>query len=61
MGPDPEPVFLDTAYVNALVNTRDQWHEAAVRWERKLAADRRRLVTTEFILVEIAVCPTYPT
>ena len=48
------PVFLDTAYVNALVNTRDQWHDAAVQWEQKLAADTRRLVTTEFVLVEIA-------
>ena len=54
MGPNPEPVFLDTAYVNARVNTRDQWHEAAVRWERKLAAERRPLVTTEFVLMEIA-------
>jgi len=51
---DPHPVFLDTAYVNARINTRDQWHEAAVRWERKLARDRRRLITTEFVLVEIA-------
>ena len=48
------PVFLDTAYVNALVNTRDQWHDAAVQWEQKLAADTRRLVPTEFVLVEIA-------
>jgi len=54
MGPNPEPVFLDTAYVNARVNTRDQWHEAAVWWERKLASERRRLVTTEFVLMEIA-------
>ena len=51
---DHTPVFLDTAYVNALVNTRDQWHDAAVQWEQKLAADTRRLVTTEFVLVEIA-------
>ena len=51
---DRRPIFLDTAYVNALVNTRDQWHDAAVQWQRKLAADRRRLVTTEFVLVEIA-------
>ena len=51
---DPQPVFLDTAYVNALINTRDQWHEAAVRWERNLATDRRQLITTEFVLVEIA-------
>ena len=54
MAADPQPVFLDTAYVNALINTRDQWHEAAVRWERKLATDRRQLITTEFVLVEIA-------
>jgi hypothetical protein len=52
--PDSQPVFLYTAYVNALINTRDQWHEAAVRWERQLATDRRQLITTEFVLVEIA-------
>ncbi len=47
------PIFLDTAYVNALINTRDQWHERAVQWERKLAAERRKLLTMEFILIEI--------
>lgn len=47
-------VFLDTAYVNALVNTRDQWHEAAVRWQQKLAAHKHHLLTTEFVLTEIA-------
>ena len=51
---DRLPVFLDTAYVNALVNVRDQWHNAAVQWEERLAVERRRLVTTEFVLVEIA-------
>jgi predicted nucleic acid-binding protein len=54
MARSPSPVFLDTAYVYALVNTRDEWHDAAVRWERRLAAEQRRLVTTEFVLVEIA-------
>lgn len=54
MSPDAVPVFLDTAFVNALVNTRDQWHEAAVKWQQKLAATGQRLVTTEFVLVEIA-------
>jgi uncharacterized protein len=47
-------LFLDTAYVNALINTRDQWHQTALRWERRLATDRTPLVTTEFMLVEIA-------
>src|SRR5262249_38412083 len=51
---DRRPIFLDTAYGNALVNTRVQWHDAAVQWERKLSTDKRRLVTTEFVLVEIA-------
>jgi predicted nucleic acid-binding protein len=51
---DRTPIFLDTAYVYALVNTRDQWHDAAVQGQQKLATDRRRLITTEFVLVEIA-------
>lgn len=51
---DAAAVFLDTAYVYALVNTRDQWHEVAARWEARLAADRRPLATTEFVLAEIA-------
>jgi predicted nucleic acid-binding protein len=53
-GVDRAPVFVDTGYVFALVNTRDQWHEAATSWERRLAAQKRRLLTTEFVLMEIA-------
>lgn len=48
------PVFLDTAFVFALVNTRDQWHEAAALRQARLEGERRRLVTTELVLVEIA-------
>lgn len=51
---DRAPVFLDTAYVYALVNMRDQWHEVATTWERRLATEKRRLLTTEFVLLEIA-------
>jgi uncharacterized protein len=51
---DRRPFFLDTAYVEAGVNARDQWHAAAARWERYLAVQRRRLLTTEYVLVEIA-------
>ncbi len=54
VGRDASPVFLDTAYVNALINTRDQWHEVAVRCQARIVADRRRLLTTEFVLTEIA-------
>lgn len=48
------PAFLDTAYVYALVNTRDEWHTEALKWQEKLASERRRIVTTELVLVEIA-------
>jgi predicted nucleic acid-binding protein len=48
------PLFLDTAYIFALVNTRDQWHGLAVEWQQKLEGEQRPLLTTELILVEIA-------
>ncbi len=46
-------LFLDTAYVYALFNTRDQWHSKAIEWQQIIVADNRRLVTTQLILVEI--------
>jgi len=48
-----ETLFLDTAYVYALFNTRDQWHETALSWQKKIAAENISLLTTEFILIEI--------
>jgi predicted nucleic acid-binding protein len=50
----PKFVFLDTAYAYALINTRDQWHEKAVVWQERLATERKLLLSTEFILLEIA-------
>jgi predicted nucleic acid-binding protein len=47
------PAFVDTAYVLALVNTRDQWQAAAARWKYHLYTQRRRLITTEYVLIEI--------
>ena len=49
-----EPIFLDTAYVYPLVNTRDEWHSDALGWQKKLEQERRRIITTELVLVEIA-------
>jgi uncharacterized protein len=46
--------FIDTVYCHALVNARDQWRPAALRWERWLDTARPRHVTTEFVLVEFA-------
>lgn len=51
---DGGAAFLDTAYVYARVNVRDQWHQQAVQWEERLSTSRRPLVTSEFVLVEIA-------
>ena len=47
-------VFIDTAYVYALINPHDQWHEKAMEWRLKIKTDERSLMTTEFILAEIA-------
>ena len=47
-------VFLDTSYIYALLNKRDQWHAQALRWQQRLAAEPRRLLTTQFVLAEIA-------
>lgn len=47
------PLFLDTSYVLALFNTRDQWHSVAVEWQQRVASAGSSLVTTELVLVEI--------
>ncbi len=44
--------FIDTQFVAALVNRRDQHHQRAV--ELSLAFTGRPLITTELILIEIA-------
>lgn len=50
----PKPqLFLDTAYIYALFNTRDQWHATAIEWQERLQTDNCLLVTTQLILVEI--------
>ncbi len=47
-------VFIDTAYVYALINPHDQWHEKAVQWRETIKTEERILTTTEFVLAEIA-------
>ena len=49
-----DTLFLDTAYIYGLFNTRDQWHEKAVEWQQKIALENYPLITTEFVLTEIA-------
>jgi predicted nucleic acid-binding protein len=47
-------VFIDTSYVYALINPNDQWHARAITCQQILAAENRLLITSEFILTEIA-------
>ncbi len=51
--PDKE-IFVDTAFIYGVISPRDQWHEKAVEWQHKIETERSPLVTTEFILAEIA-------
>jgi predicted nucleic acid-binding protein len=46
--------FVDTAFVHALINARDQWHALALNWQQRLTPARPRYVTTEYVLWEIA-------
>ena len=49
-----DSLFLDTGYIYALFNTRDQWHQKAVEWQQKISLENCPLLTTEFVLTEIA-------
>ena len=51
---DAPHVFLDTAYVFALLNTRDQWHASAKRWQARLTKEQRPILTSQFVFIEIA-------
>ncbi len=47
-------LFLDTAYIYGLINIRDQWHQRSVEWSHKVISGKYLLLTTEFVLIEIA-------
>lgn len=46
-----EDVFVDTLYLVARLNPRDQWHRAAIEIDRQV--EGRHLVTTETVLLEL--------
>jgi predicted nucleic acid-binding protein len=45
------PVFADTGFFLALINSRDQYHRSAVELNGRLSAP---LITTEWVLLEFA-------
>ena len=44
-------IFADTGYFLARTQTRDALHQRALRWSRHI---NERLLTTEYVLVEVA-------
>lgn len=46
--------FVDTSYLVALLHKKDEWHKAAVYWRNEVIRNRIFLITTEYILVELA-------
>ncbi|OQA15269.1 MAG: hypothetical protein BWY64_02936 [bacterium ADurb.Bin363] len=46
--------FLDTSYLIALINTNDRWHKVANYWQEEVIKNNILLITTEYILVELA-------
>src|SRR5260221_6022477 len=47
-------LFVDTSGFYALLATRDAWHSAAVQALRRAKKDKRRLITTDYVLDETA-------
>jgi predicted nucleic acid-binding protein len=46
--------FVDTSYLVALLNTRDQWHRSAIYWKEQISQNHILLLTTDYILIELA-------
>ena len=45
------PVFVDTGYVIALLDATDVYHDAAMRWHKRVA--QRAHITTTAVLMEL--------
>lgn len=48
-----EPVFLDTSFAIAFLDSSDRYNAAARRWASQLARERPPVLTTEAIFLEI--------
>ncbi|GIK56853.1 MAG: type II toxin-antitoxin system VapC family toxin [Chloroflexi bacterium] len=47
-------VFVDTAAWLALLNSRDKYHKDANQMMAKLRQQKQKLITTDFVLLEVA-------
>ncbi len=46
-------LFLDTSFSIGLVSPRDQIHEKAINWARKIEESKIPIITTQAVLLEI--------
>jgi predicted nucleic acid-binding protein len=49
----PAAVLIDTGYVLALANRRDQWNAVATLWQQHVVTTGRPMIVTEYVLFEI--------
>lgn len=47
------PVFVDTGYFRALIDSNDRFHHVATAWRNRLKITPRSLVTTTAVLLEL--------
>ena len=50
----PPVYFLDTSFLFALLNKADEHHPEAFEKQKIISNSRKRLITTEYVLVELA-------
>jgi len=47
-------VFIDTAYLIALINKDDRYHHIAIDYSKDISAGKINLISTELVLIETA-------
>ena len=47
-------VFIDTAYLIALINKDDKYHNIAINFSKDISAEKINLISTELVLIETA-------
>jgi len=48
-----ENIFMDTAFILAVIDTSDKYHEIAIKSYKNLIKNKWSIITTEAVLIEI--------
>lgn len=54
------PLFVDTSGWGNLVDATEPWHERVVSFYREAKEQKRRLITTNYVLAEVVTVSTSP-